>query len=71
MLPAGTQSGQSVLRGCSGLSPHPTRAVGQFTAQHQPGYFFCGHIHEAEGASVTLGRTRGFNAGKRGYLLEL
>lgn len=48
-----------------------SRAIGEFIAQHQPAYFFCGHIHEAEGATAQLGRTRGFNAGKRGYLLEL
>ncbi len=39
-----------------------------------PRYFFCGHIHEAEGQSCSLGpggRTLGFNLGKRGYLLDL
>ncbi len=48
-----------------------SRAIAQFIEKHQPEYFFCGHIHEAEGASATLGRTRAFNTGKRGYLLEL
>jgi len=48
-----------------------SRAIGEFIQKHQPAYFFCGHIHEAEGASAQLGRTRGFNAGKRGHLLEL
>jgi Icc-related predicted phosphoesterase len=48
-----------------------SRAVREFIDRHQPAYFFCGHIHEAEGATAELGRTRGFNAGKRGYLLEL
>jgi Icc-related predicted phosphoesterase len=39
-----------------------------------PRYFFCGHIHEAEGQSGPIGpggRTMGVNLGKRGYLLDL
>ena len=48
-----------------------SRSVREFIDQHQPEYFFCGHIHEAEGASVNLGQTRAHNVGKRGYLLEL
>ena len=36
-----------------------------------PAYFFCGHIHEAEGKVIQLGRTRAQNVGKAGYLLEL
>jgi len=46
-------------------------AVRDFINQHQPGYFFCGHIHEAEGVSVELGKTRAWNVGKKGHLLEL
>jgi Icc-related predicted phosphoesterase len=46
-------------------------AVRQFIEQQQPAYFFCGHIHEAEGAEIEIGATRGRNVGKRGYLLEL
>lgn len=46
-------------------------AIRRFLEEHQPEYFFCGHIHEAEGVSVELGKTRCVNAGKRGYLLEL
>ena len=48
-----------------------SHAIGEFIAQQQPEYFFCGHIHEAEGASVSLGETRGVNVGKRGHLLEV
>lgn len=48
-----------------------SHSIGQFIAEHQPEYFFCGHIHEAEGASVSLGGTRAINVGKKGYLLEL
>jgi hypothetical protein len=48
-----------------------SRSVLEFIEKHQPEYFFCGHIHEAEGASIEMGRTRGRNVGKAGYLLEL
>jgi Icc-related predicted phosphoesterase len=46
-------------------------AVGDFIHQFQPAHFFCGHIHEAEGAAIQMGATHGRNVGKRGYLLEL
>jgi Icc-related predicted phosphoesterase len=46
-------------------------AVRDFIAKAQPAYFFCGHIHEAEGAAIEMGRTRCWNVGKKGYLLEL
>jgi Icc-related predicted phosphoesterase len=46
-------------------------AVRDFIGAQQPEYFFCGHIHEAEGAVVEMGRTRAQNVGKKGYLLEL
>jgi hypothetical protein len=48
-----------------------SRAVREFIERHQPEYFFCGHIHEAEGVVIQLGATRAMNVGKRGYLLEL
>ena len=48
-----------------------SRSVRDFIERYQPEYFFCGHVHEAEGISVELGKTRGFNVGKRGHLLEL
>jgi uncharacterized protein len=46
-------------------------AVRDFIAAREPEYFFCGHIHEAEGVAVELGRTRAWNVGKKGHLLEL
>jgi len=46
-------------------------AVREFIEKHQPEYFFCGHIHEAEGAQITMGKTRARNVGKKAYLLEL
>lgn len=46
-------------------------SIRHFIDQRQPAYFFCGHIHEAEGAQVTLGNTKAVNVGKRGFLLEI
>jgi Icc-related predicted phosphoesterase len=46
-------------------------AVRTFIERHQPEYFFCGHVHEAEGVQESIGQTMGVNVGKRGYLLEL
>lgn len=48
-----------------------SRSVREFVDRHQPEYFFCGHIHEAEGVQIEIGRTKAVNVGKRGYLLEL
>ena len=46
-------------------------AVREFIEARQPRWFFCGHIHEAEGVAIQMGRTHGVNVGKRGYLLEI
>lgn len=46
-------------------------AVRDFILQYQPEHFLCGHIHEAEGAAMEMGRTHARNVGKAGYLLEL
>jgi hypothetical protein len=46
-------------------------AVRDFIQRCQPAYFFCGHIHEAEGVSIEMGKTRALNVGKKAYLLEL
>lgn len=48
-----------------------SRSVRDFIEKHQPSYFFCGHIHEAEGLTIEMGATRAWNVGKKGYLLEL
>jgi uncharacterized protein len=48
-----------------------SRSVREFIEAQQPEYFFCGHIHEAEGAVIQMGSTRAQNVGKKGYLLEL
>ena len=46
-------------------------AVRDFIERRQPAYFFCGHIHEAEGVSIDMGETHAHNVGKKAYLLEL
>ncbi len=48
-----------------------SRAMRTFLQREKPAYFFCGHIHEAAGASESLGSTLAMNVGPRGYLLEL
>jgi hypothetical protein len=48
-----------------------SRAVREFIEKYQPAYFFCGHIHEAEGVVIQMGTTRAMNVGKKGYLLEV
>jgi Icc-related predicted phosphoesterase len=48
-----------------------SQAVREFIEKKQPEYFYCGHIHEAAGASEQLGRTQGVNVGKQGRMLEL
>jgi uncharacterized protein len=47
-----------------------SRAVRQFIEKCQPRHFFCGHIHEAEGVVIQMGKTRAMNVGKSGYLFE-
>ena len=57
---------------CAGEGRHfgsPT--IRKFIDENQPEWFFCGHIHEAEGVEATMGQTRGVNVGKRGYVLTL
>lgn len=46
-------------------------AVREFIDRYQPEHFLCGHIHEAGGVSAGIGKTRGVNVGKQGFLLEL
>ncbi|HLH03372.1 MAG TPA: metallophosphoesterase [Bryobacteraceae bacterium] len=46
-------------------------AVRDFIERVQPEYFFCGHIHEAAGTEAMLGKTRGRNVGKKGFVLEI
>ncbi|MFN7924120.1 MAG: metallophosphoesterase [Bryobacteraceae bacterium] len=46
-------------------------AIRDFIERRQPLWFFCGHIHEAEGVKQRIGVTTGVNVGKKGYLLDL
>jgi hypothetical protein len=46
-------------------------AVHEFLLRQQPEHFFCGHIHEAAGVRVQIGKTQAMNVGKQGHLLEL
>jgi Icc-related predicted phosphoesterase len=46
-------------------------AVREFLEKWQPAYFFCGHIHEAAGVEIKMGKTRARNLGKKGWMLEL
>ncbi len=46
-------------------------AIRKFIETHAPVRFFSGHIHETEGVECDMGPTRGVNAGRRGYLLDL
>jgi uncharacterized protein len=46
-------------------------AVRDFIVRNQPSYFYCGHIHEAAGREDTIGRTRGWNVGIEGKVLDL
>ena len=48
-----------------------SRSVQQFIESSQPEYYFCGHIHEAEGREIRIGKTVARNVGKKGYLLEI
>ena len=48
-----------------------SQAVREFIEKAQPEYFYCGHIHEAAGQQDAIGRSRGWNVGKRGQILDL
>jgi Icc-related predicted phosphoesterase len=46
-------------------------SVRDFIARRKPKYFFCGHIHEAEGVAIDLDGVKARNVGKAGYVLEI
>lgn len=60
---AGTKSEFSGVPG----SPALRRAIEKF----QPDIFLSGHIHEGEGLYEKIGKTRVFNVGKKGTIIEL
>ena len=47
-----------------------SRSIKEFLDRCQPAAFFSGHIHEAAGATATIGNTHCFSPGPRGYLLD-
>ena len=61
----------TVLDRITNLKHAGSKAVREFLRREEPRYFFCGHIHEAAGASDKLGPTSAMNVGKKGYLLDL
>ena len=47
-----------------------SRAVKDFIDRNVPVAFFSGHIHEATGTAVMIGKTRCFSPGPKGYLFD-
>jgi len=60
---AGTKSEFSGIPGSKALR----KAIEEF----QPDLFIAGHIHEAEGLSEKIGKTKVMNVGKRGKVIEI
>ena len=60
---AGTKSEFSGIPG----SPALRKAIEEF----KPDLFIAGHIHEAEGLSEKIGKTRVINVGKKGKIIEI
>ncbi len=54
---AGKHAGSSALR--------------TWIERENPEYLFCGHIHECAGRDEIIGRTRSFNVGKAGVVVEV
>jgi len=46
-------------------------ALRTWIEREQPEYLFCGHIHECAGREDLIGRTRCFNVGKAGAVVEV
>ena len=60
---AGTKAEFSGFPGNKGIR----KAIEKF----QPDIFLAGHIHEAEGLSEKIGKTRVYNVGRKGKIIEL
>lgn len=60
---AGTKSEFSGIKGSKGLR----RAIEKF----QPDIFLSGHIHELEGLTEKIGKTRVYSIGRKGRIIEL
>jgi Icc-related predicted phosphoesterase len=61
--PAKTKAEFSGIPGSTALK----KAINEF----QPDIFLSGHIHEAEGLSEKIGKTRVYNVGRKGRIIEL
>jgi uncharacterized protein len=48
---------ETALDEAAGGAHFGSSAIRDFIDQQQPDYFFCGHIHEAAGVEIKLGRT--------------
>jgi Icc-related predicted phosphoesterase len=46
-------------------------SVRSFIDAQQPSWFFCGHIHEAAGIEIRMGKTRARNVGPKGFSFEI
>ena len=46
-------------------------AIRKAIEEFQPDVFIAGHIHEAEGLSEKIGKTRVYNVGRKGRIIEL
>jgi len=60
---ADTKAEFSGIKGSSGVR----KAIEEF----QPDVFLSGHIHEAEGLSEKIGKTKVFSVGKKGKVIEI
>ena len=62
---------QTALDKTSGGIHCGSRAVRSFIDAQQPLRFFCGHIHEAAGVEIAMGKTLARNVGPQGYSFEI
>ena len=60
----------TLLDRAGGNRHYGSTAVMSFLEKQQPAYFFCGHVHEAEGVQDRIGSTIGVNVGKTGCVLD-
>ncbi|MEK6934242.1 MAG: metallophosphoesterase, partial [Nanoarchaeota archaeon] len=63
MHPADSKAEFSGFKGNKGIA----KAIKEF----QPDVFLCGHIHEASGIEEKIGKTKIFNLGKEGKIIEI
>lgn len=46
-------------------------AIGQWIKRYQPKYCCCGHVHEAAGKEIRIGKTLCFNPGPKGRIIKI